>query len=102
MVYHFKCAGCNARYIGETARHLTTRVNEHLEVQKDSAIYKHLHDPNNIACKNASSEQCFTVLDHANTDFKLAIKEARYIRENQPDLNKKCKKRKSYSLKLLV
>ena len=102
VVYHFKCAGCNARYIGETARHLTTRVNEHLQVQKDSAIYKHLHDPNNVACKNASSEQCFTVLDHANTEFKLAIKEAGYIREQQPDLNNKCKKHKSYSLKILV
>ena len=85
-------SGCNACYIGETARHLTTRVNEHLHTSKDSAIYKHLHDPNNVACKNISFEQCFTVLDRANTEFKLAIKEARYTRDEQPDLNKKCKK----------
>ena len=101
VVYQFKCAGCNACYIGETARHLTTRVNEHFHTQKDSAIYKHLHDPNNLSCKNASSEHCFTILDRANTDVRLAIKEARYIREQQPDLNKKSKK-KQYSLKLLI
>ena len=30
VVYKFLCAGCNASYIGETSRHLSTRVREHL------------------------------------------------------------------------
>ena len=30
VVYKFLCAGCKACYIGETSRHLSTRVREHL------------------------------------------------------------------------
>ena len=30
VVYKFTCAGCGARYVGETNRHFYTRVNEHL------------------------------------------------------------------------
>ena len=30
VIYLFECAGCKARYIGETNRHLRTRINEHL------------------------------------------------------------------------
>ena len=30
VVYKFLCAGCNACYIGETSRHLSTRFREHL------------------------------------------------------------------------
>ena len=29
VVYEFSCAGCNARYVGQTARHLKTRIAEH-------------------------------------------------------------------------
>ena len=34
VVYKFKCAGCNSVYIGETSRHLSTRVREHLFTDK--------------------------------------------------------------------
>ena len=30
VVYKFLCAGSNACYVGETRRHLSTRVQEHL------------------------------------------------------------------------
>ena len=33
VVYQFTCAGCNASYIGETTRHLTTRIDEHFSSQ---------------------------------------------------------------------
>ena len=32
VVYKFTCAGCNSYYIGETSRHLSTPVMEHLSV----------------------------------------------------------------------
>ena len=32
VVYKFSCVGCNACYIGETSRHLSTRMIEHLTV----------------------------------------------------------------------
>ena len=42
VVYKFSCAGCNSVYIGETTRHLSTRVREHLCTDKNSHIFKHL------------------------------------------------------------
>ena len=30
VVYKFSCASCNACYVGETSRHFSTRVREHL------------------------------------------------------------------------
>ena len=38
VVYKFSCAGCNASYIGETTRHLCTRVREHLLSDKSSHV----------------------------------------------------------------
>ena len=32
VVYSFKCQCCNALYVGQTARHLHTRVSNHLGV----------------------------------------------------------------------
>ena len=42
LVYKFICAGCNACYIGETARHFSVRINEHLKKDKSSNIYKYM------------------------------------------------------------
>ena len=42
VVYKFVCANCNVCYVGETSRHLTTRIKEHLSKDKASNIYKHL------------------------------------------------------------
>ena len=34
VVYKFVCASCNASYVGQTHRHLTTRINEHFGKDK--------------------------------------------------------------------
>ena len=39
VVYQFTCAGCKACYIGETKRHLSTRIEEHLGKDEKSHIY---------------------------------------------------------------
>ena len=41
VVYKFSCARCCACYVGETCRHVSTRVNEHV-IRGASHIYKHL------------------------------------------------------------
>ena len=90
VVYKFSCAGCNASYIGETTRHFSTRVKEHLETDKTSSVYRHLH-VHSLPCKDACDESCFSLLDYANTDHQLRIKEGMYIGWNQPSLNRKIK-----------
>ena len=41
VVYKFACAGCNACYVGETTRHFSTRLGEHLV----SDMASHLQTP---------------------------------------------------------
>ena len=43
VVYYFKCAGCNASYVGETTRYLATRIHKHLnKASAPSTIFTHL------------------------------------------------------------
>ena len=44
VVYQFTCAGCKACYIGETMRHLNSRIEEHLGKDEKSHIYSHLQE----------------------------------------------------------
>ena len=85
VVYKFACAGCNACYVGETTRHFSTRVREHLVSDRASHIFKHLE--NSKHCHDLCSVDCFHILDHASTTFQLKIKEAFHIRREQPSLN---------------
>ena len=57
VVYKFACAGCNACYVGETTRHFSTRVREHLVTDKASHIFKHLQ--NSEHCRALCSVDCF-------------------------------------------
>ena len=77
VVYKFSCAGCSARYVGETSRHFTTRVREHLSTDRVSHVYKHLQ--NSDKCRNLCTEKNFIILDSASTVFQLKIKEALHI-----------------------
>ena len=42
VVYKFLWTGCNAYYVGETSRHLSTRVREHLVSDRTSHILRRL------------------------------------------------------------
>ena len=42
VVYKFLWAGCNAYYVGETSRHLSTRVSKHLVSDGTSHILRRL------------------------------------------------------------
>ena len=89
VVYKFVCPGCNACYIGETTRHLSTRITEHLEMVKKSHIFSHL--VNNENCKALSTENCFKIIDSVSTPFKLKLKETMHITWKKPSLNKQQK-----------
>ena len=86
VVYKFVCPGYNTSYIGETTRHLSTRVKEHLKTDKKSHIFGHL--VNNETCKALSTENCFDINDFASTPFTLKLKEAMHLIWKKPLLNK--------------
>ena len=77
VVCKFVWAGCNACYIGETTRHLSTKSKEHLETDKKSHIFAHL--VNNETSKALRTENCFEITDSTSTPFKLKLKEAMHI-----------------------
>ena len=78
VVYKFTCAGCNSCYIGETERHLSTRIREHLSTDKKSHIYKHLQS--SLRCNELNDFSSFSILDTARTSFQLKIKEGFFIK----------------------
>ena len=90
VVYKFVCPGCNACYIGERTRHLSTRIEEHLEKDKKPHISKHLDE--NHHCKNLSTPDCFQIIDSASSNFWLKLKEAMYITWTKPSLNRQLKR----------
>ena len=87
VVYKFVCASCNACYVGETARHLPTRIKEHLKTDKKSHIYQHLSSNQN--CFNCGTDD--SILDYASTKNQLEIKEALFIKWFDRFLNKQKK-----------
>ena len=68
VVYKFTCAGCGARYVGETNRHFYTRVNEHLFRDKNSHIFKHLSFSKN--CHDNCDVSCFKIIDNATSFYR--------------------------------
>ena len=89
IVYRFTCPGCNASYIGETTRYLTTRINEHLETDSKSHIFKHRNT--NRKCKEFCNAECFEIIDFPTTSYRLKLKEAMYITWEKQSLNKQVK-----------
>ena len=83
VVYQIKCYGCNASYVGQTCRHLTTRLNEHLT--RKGPVKEHLK-----ICQNNINDQCIRILTctHKGESTLLTL-EALWIREIRPTLNTK-------------
>ena len=86
VVYKFVCASCNAIYVGQTHRHLTSSIDEHFGKDKKSHIYQHLIS--SADCLNACSSDCFSILDTGRTKDQLRIKESLFISWLKPSLNK--------------
>ena len=73
VVYKFQCASCNACYIGETTRHLSTRIREHLVSDKSSHIYKHSYK-NRKLVKTLVRRNLSRSLIMLHLSFKLRLK----------------------------
>ena len=97
IVYKFVCANCKVCYVGETTRHFITRINEHLQKDAKSNIFKHLRESR--VCNSVCNKDCFSVIDRATTEYQLKMKEAMHIKWVRPKLNKQVK---HYILSLIV
>ena len=89
VVYKFSFVGCNACYISETSRHLSTRFREHLCRDRNSHVYQHLQQ--SLACQHLANKNCFSIVDCAPNKLQLMLKEAIHIKWENPALNKQLK-----------
>ena len=83
IIYRFKCnrVNCDDEYIGESSRTFGERFKEHLKAP--SPVYAHY----NITGHNTTIEN-FSSVGREDQNLIRAIKEAIYIRVNNPSLNK--------------
>ena len=83
VIYRYKCSedGCKEEYIGESARTLAERFKEH---QKSPSP---IHDHCNISGHKATINN-FTIIGREDQNLTGAIKEALFIRVNDPSLNR--------------
>ena len=86
VVYKFVRGSCKADYIGRTKQHLSTRIKEHFEIDKNSHVYKHLNESQR--CKTLSNSDCFSILGYATTQYSLSIKEGMHIGWQKQALDK--------------
>ena len=64
MVYELTCNGCNSIYVGQTCRHITTRVAEHAKA--DSPVGLHA-----IECNGDKTAFQWKILDQCGNQSKL-------------------------------
>ena len=83
LIYRYKCdrVDCEDEYIGESARNFEERYKEHLKAPSP------IHDHVNISGHNVTIDN-FTILGREDHSLLRTIKEALYIRANNPSLNR--------------
>ena len=83
VIYRYKCSedGCEDEYIGESARTFAERFKEH---QKSPSP---IHDHCNISGHKVTINK-FTIIGREDQTLTRAIKEALFIRVNDPSLNR--------------
>ena len=90
VVYKYSCSHCNATYVGETARHLHTRISEHrgvshrtghlLNKTPNSNIFKHYLDTGHDVLPSQFEVVC-------NISQNLKLTESIVIHQLKPSLN---------------
>ena len=104
VVYKFSCLrDADRSYIGQTKRHLVTRVSEHVELHKadpKSEIKSHIY--NCAACHSCFlGVDNFEILKRCRNNYDTKICEALRIKQFKPKLNKQLlTKGSSYFLKV--
>ena len=87
IIYHYKCTHikCTEAYIGETGRALGDRVNEHLKAP--SPIYLQSNSTG-----HPLDPDCFNIIHKETHSSSRIIKEAMFIRVNDPTFKQEPRK----------
>ena len=81
LIYQITCSGCNALYVGQTGRHLITRLQEH--GRKGTPVAQHFTDCQVPTSKILPSSK---ILDSTSRS-KLTTLESIYISKLRPQIN---------------
>ena len=91
VVHKFTCSSdSNLTYIGKSTRHLSTRVEKHLNVasqHENSAIKQHIL-LGTVCSRVRHDLNSFEVLKQCKSVFQAKIHEALLIKKHRPSLNK--------------
>ena len=82
VVYETTCPGCNAQYIGQTKRHLATRLTEHSRI--GAPLGDHFRECIGSTSAIPSSTK---IIDRNSSDACLLLLEAIHISQKRPALN---------------
>ena len=100
VVYSLKCGKCDEEYIGKTERLLGYRIKEHSSNAPSNKSACKKHERENLDHKIKYNQ--VEILDNADTDHKLRIKELLHILKRQPLLNKQLNSQSNYDIKTLI
>ena len=89
VVYQFKCQCCAALYIGQTRRHLHTRISEHMGISPLTG--KKVSHPSRSSILTHSTQTShsisfhdFSILSSCNSPLELLIRESLLINKHKP------------------
>ena len=89
VVYLFNCRCCSASYVGQTTRHLHTRISEHLGISPITG--KHTSNPTKSSVLSHSGHKVdfddFKILSSCSDSYELMIHESLLINKYKPTLN---------------
>ena len=98
VVYRLRCShpGCDESYIGKTERILLHRLKEH---QSGESSVCHQHE---VSTGHEMDHENVEVLDSADSDFKLKLKELLHIVCHKPTLNRQLNPQSQFNVKTLI
>lgn len=97
VVYRIECKQCGAAYIGKTERILYHRIREHKNGTESSCKQ---HEMNNEG--HLMDYENVKIIDKADNDHKLRVKELLHIVKEKPELNKQLNSQSSHELRTLI